>query len=704
MTNYCKYVNVFHGNGEIDLPRPEGIAAKWFFIKAGTGNTSPAATLPFGGMSVAPFSGGYPQGYGHNLPNSHSRPKRFPEGDKLLGFAHLQQSGTGAMGYYYNYAVVTPKYKNSEERRAPENEYGEPGYYSCDLEGIRCELTATNTVALHRYTFPEKGGYIEIDFDNNGLAIPGQDKRPVEKADLSLPDNCTVLADCVIEGIRLYFAVRGNGKAEISGRKAVFSDAQIIKVALSLVSADKALYDLNACPDFDTAKKAAHDAWNAVLSKIEIDADERTKRIFYSNLYHSFVKPCSRPGESFIYGDGKPFTAAKTRYNGIPHTAGQAFSDGKPFVYDFATLWDMYKTALPLILMTDRETGEDVCETLFSLCEAMGRIPNSLGLCDKYAEHDTQARMLGDYVLLTAYTYGYPIDPKRLLDTIKTDLLAEDKRDFTVDHKCPSTTFLLDMADCCALAARLARKTGDTELAELFESYAGLWTLAYDEKTGLLTADSPYYEGTLYNYSFRQMVDMKSRIDLAGGKERFCGLLDRFFGYGAPDTVQPTDPDDYSPVAEGIKLGRFEGFNNESDTEAPFTYTLAGRHDRTCEIIRAGLEYMFAEGAGGIPGNNDSGALSSLYVLAAVGLFPVAGQDLFILASPIVSSAKIRLWNGNTLEIRVRNQSDDNIFVSSASFNGKTLDGFTVPASELMHGGVMEFVQSGERRAESEVR
>ena len=690
MTNYCKYVNVFHGNGEIDLPEPKGIAAKWFFIKAGTGNTSPAATLPFGGMSAAPYSGGYPNGYGHNLPNSHSRPKRFPEGDKLLGFAHLQQSGTGAIGYYYNYAVVSPKYENSEERRAPENEYGEPGYYSCDLEGIHCELTATNTVALHRYTFPKDGGSVEIDFDNNGLAIPGIKKAPVEKADLSLSDDNTVLADCLIEGIRLFFAVRGNGKAEISGRRAIFTvpdsslippHSSLLKVSLSLVSAGKALRDLDESPDFETARKAAHDAWNAVLSKIEINADERTKRIFYSNLYHSFVKPCSRPGESFIYNDKQPYNSEFR----IPHSA---------FTYDFATLWDMYKTALPLILMTDRKTGEDVCETLFSLCEAMGRIPNSLGLCDRYAENDTQARMLGDYVLLTAYDYGYPIDEKRLLNTIKTDLLAEDKRDFTVDHKCPSTTFLLDMADCCALAARLARKTGDAELAELFESYAGLWTLAYDKKTGLLTADSPYYEGTLYNYSFRQMVDMKSRIDLAGGKERFCGLLDRFFGYGAPDTVQPTDPDDYAPVEAGIKLGRFEGFNNESDTEAPFTYTLAGRHDRTCEVIRAGLEYMFSEGAGGIPGNNDSGALSSLYVLAAVGLFPVAGQDLFILASPIVSSAKIRLWNGNTLEITVRNQSDENIYVSSACFNGRTLDDFTVPASELMKGGVLEFIQS----------
>ncbi|MBS7361211.1 MAG: hypothetical protein KIG24_02625, partial [Oscillospiraceae bacterium] len=62
--DFCKYVNVFQGCGEIDLPTPAGIAAKWFFIKAGCGNTLPAATLPFGAMSVSPYSGGYPTGYG----------------------------------------------------------------------------------------------------------------------------------------------------------------------------------------------------------------------------------------------------------------------------------------------------------------------------------------------------------------------------------------------------------------------------------------------------------------------------------------------------------------------------------------------------------------------------------------------------------------------------------------------------------------
>ena len=149
---YTDYVNVFQGTGEIDLPSPEGIAAKWFFIKAGCGNTSPAAVLPFGAMSVAPFSGGYPTGYGDHLPNSHSRPAHFDEGKKLIGFSHIHQSGTGAIGYYYNYAVTTPKYVSSAYRRTPMNENAYPGYYSCTLEDINCELTTTQNTAFHRYS------------------------------------------------------------------------------------------------------------------------------------------------------------------------------------------------------------------------------------------------------------------------------------------------------------------------------------------------------------------------------------------------------------------------------------------------------------------------------------------------------------------------------------------------------------------------
>ncbi len=613
-TDYCKYVNVFHGCGEIDLPKAQGIAAKWFFIKAGCGNTSPAACVPFGAMSVAPYSGGYPTGYGNHLENSHSRPAKFEEGNALLGFAHLQQSGTGAIGYYYNYAVVTPKTEKSRERRIPENENAVPGYYSCFLDDIKCELTADEKTAFHRYTFKNERGTVEIDFRNNGLNNPGCIKKEADNLSICI-NGSVIISSAVIEGIKLYFAVRHNGRAEIYNNIIKIKDfgrQADIKLSISLKSFETAISRIDNSDGFEAVKEQSYKKWSNALSLIDIRTDnEQIKRIFYSNLYHSLIKPCDWSGESFIYK-----------------------SDA--FCTDFATLWDMYKTALPLIFLTQKDIAEKTVKTLISSGKALGEIPNSIGICDNYSNHSSQARMLGAYVLLTACRYGYDVDVGEILSVICEDAFNENKNDFILDGKCTSYTFVLDMADACANAAQVAKEKGRTDISEKLEPLAVKWIDAFSAETGLLKNEGEYYEGTLFNYSFRQMVDMNKRIEIAGGKEKFVKLLDDFFGYGAPDIVQPTNPFDYEPVSEGLKLGRFEGFNNESDIEAPYSYIYAGRHDRTCEIIRSGMKYMFTEGRGGLPGNNDSGALSSYYVFAALCLFPVACQDLFLICSPFI--------------------------------------------------------------------
>ena len=675
MQDCCKYVNVFQGCGEIDLPKAEGIAARWFFIKAGCGNTSPAACLPFSAMSAGPFSGGYPTGYGDHMPNSHSRPAHFAEGKGLLGFSHLQQSGTGAIGYYYNYAVVTPRYAGSPERRAPGKETGEPGYYAAVLEDISCELTVAGRTALHRYTFGSPGGEAAVDFTNNGVNIPNRDKQEVYGLKVQRVDAFAATAEATVEGVKIFFAVRANSPVTCTATgltiPAPKTGPLLLWVSLSPVSAEKALSRVNETPDFDTARREARAKWNAALSKIKIETpDEKIKEIFYSNLYHSLVKPADWSGESFLYGDA-------------------------PFTVDLNTLWDMYKTELPLLFAVyGEEIGEKVCETLLRLCETLGFMPNSIGLSDEYAKPNGQARMLGSYALLTAYRYGLKVDPARILKNLKTDLLAPDKRDFTETGRCVSHTFLLDMAEICTLGADLAEECGDGETAAFLRPFGRLWRRAYDPATGLLGADASYYEGTLYNYSFRQMADMDARIALAGGKERFVLLLDRFFGYGAPEVTLPTDPADYAPVEAGMKLGRFEGFNNESDTEAPWSYIYAGRQDRTCEVVRAGMKYMFTAGRGGIPGNNDTGALSSYYVLAAAGLFPVAGQDLFLLGSPFVPKTQFSLTGGNTLTVLAPGTDDKHIYVKSVRFNGRELPGFRISAKELLAGGTLEFTMA----------
>ena len=97
------------------------------------------------------------------------------------------------------------------------------------------------------------------------------------------------------------------------------------------------------------------------------------------------------------------------------------------------------------------------------------------------------------------------------------------------------------MAEGCINAARIARERGKTDLASRLERLGSLWESVFDED-GYITKDSEYYEGSRYNYSFRPCDDMERRIALAGGRERFIEMLDRFFGYGADSVVQPTDP------------------------------------------------------------------------------------------------------------------------------------------------------------------
>jgi len=670
--DYCAYADVFHGCGEMDLPRPEGIAATWFFIKAQCGNTSPAATLPFGKMNAGPFSGGYPTGYGDHLINCAGRPKRFVAGRKLLGFSHLCHSGTGAVGYYYNYAVVTPhagEVKERGRRFAFTDERGEPGYYTADLEGVSCELTADPLRALHRYVFPEGGGALSVDFTNVGLT-ESHGKSAPELPELQIIDAHTAGLSGIFHGVKLYLAARCFSPCAIapwrdgerlgvdftlSGREA------LLAVAISARSMGNAVSFLGRELDFDQARADAHQTWNDALARIGIEAPDEQKRIFYSNLYHSLVKPCDWGDDGFLYRGG-------------------------PFMADFITLWDMYKTQLPLVFALYRETGHKIAETLLHTGEALGFLPNSLGLSNNYSHESKQARTLGAYALLSAFYMGLVDDPRRMLRVIERDIFSPGKRDFTEKHRCTSHTWTLDMADACAYAAQLAEELGEAEMAARLAPYGKLWATAYDPATGLLSADSSYYEGTLYNYSFRPCAYMDERIALCGGPVGFTCALDRFFGCGARPVKQPVTP---AGVLRGIRLGRFEGFNNEPDMETPYSYIFAGRHDRTCEVVAAGRKYMFAAGRGGLPGNNDSGGLSSCYIWNVLGLFPVAGRDLFLVGTPGVEGARLLLSSGEALEIVKANPRESSIYVRGAHFNARPLTGFMLPARDLMRGGTL---------------
>ena len=120
--------------------------------------------------------------------------------------------------------------------------------------------------------------------------------------------------------------------------------------------------------------------------------------------------------------------------------------------------------------------------------------------------------------------------------------------------------------------------------------------------------------------------------------------------------------------------------------ETPYAYIYAGKPDRTAEIVRAVMKYQYSIGRGGLPGNDDSGGTSSWYVWNAIGIFPVAGQDIFLIGSPIFESASISLGD-RPFVIESRNNSDDNIYVQSATLNGKALHRAYLRYDEMKTGG-----------------
>ncbi|MBQ9150963.1 MAG: glycoside hydrolase family 92 protein [Clostridia bacterium] len=679
MTNqnhdYCQYVDVFYGNGETDRFFDDGLAHGWVYIKALCGNTTPHVTLPFGKMSVGAYSGGYPTGYSTHYPNSCGGIRKMGNTHKIKGFSHLHQSGTGGIRYYYNYAVVTPFYgelSSIREGRIPQNETARPGYYKTTLEDISCELTVDGGVALHRYVFGHKGGRVAVDFSNDGLArdFGSRFYGEVREPHLQAVGDDEVLFSGIFSGIRLYFCARvacDSPHVHLSSPyNAVWDfqgDSLLLRMAYSTVSAECAQAALRASiVSFEAAANNAYRIWNRHLSVFRIHTeDTQLQEKFYSNLYHSLIKPCDLTGERVL---------------GV----------GEDTVTDFATFWDQYKTALPLIYMGYPEMGQKVAKGIIHISRTLGKIPCSFGLSDVFPCEE-QAKMLGIYALCDAYHMGIEGATAEVIEECtERELAREDYASFLENGFFERYTHILDVTDACMDVAQITHRA---ELKKRLLALAAHWKNAYSPD-GLMSEKSPYYEGDRYTYSFRLQRNMEERIALAGGKERFAALLDDFFGFGGGEVHPFTLASSEEEVLQN-RQHRFQGFNNECDMETPYAYIDANRHDRLCEILHECVTRSFGLGRGGLPGNNDSGGLSSLFIWNTLGIFPVSGSGEFLIGAPQMDGAEITLSSGNTLCIRVERPDPAMIYVDRVEWNGRPVEGFRISAREIMGGGVLGF-------------
>lgn len=650
-------VDVFHGCGKIDLPEQTGLAATWHPIKAISGNTNPAACLPFGKYSVCPYSGGYSSGYGVNRIACEPKQTFLMDRLRLKGFSHFQHSGTGAVGFYYNYAVVTPYYGEKQDFYDIAWETARPGYYAVTLlpDSVGCELTSSRWAAYHRYHFGRSGGCVAVDFENNGLydepGLRGDAVDPV----VTVCGSRLLTAAVTLQGVRLYFAARFDGPGALD-EGGVFRledpGAVTVRMSVSAASAADALAESEqATASFDEAAAAAEQTWETALGRIEVDGDETERRLFYSNLYHTLVKPNDWQGGGFLWR-------------------------GAPFVVDFSTMWDIYKTQLPLVYSLYPEVSAHIVDTIRQLGMTTGCLPNAFLLSGSLAVEAGQARMLMAYTLYDAWKRGVSADWPGVLEAVARDLEREDFRTFRETGYLLRATYTLDMAEVSASLTEMALAFGRRDLAEKLAGLDRHWRNAFDGD-GLMRADSEYYEGNRWNYSFRPVRHQEERMALCGGKEGYVNLLDRFFGF--------THSEDVS--------ARFEGFNNETDMEAPYAYHAAGRRDRLCRILDTADRQVFrassgGTGRGGIPGNNDSGGLSACYLWNCLGLFPVSGQDVMLLSRPKFRRAVLHLADGRTLTVLGRQTGE---VPGKATWNGTPVPDFRIPASRMMEGGTLIF-------------
>ncbi len=672
------YVDVFYGSGEIALPEPEGIASTWRFLKAQCGNTFPHAAYPFGRMTCGVYTGGYPTGYGNHKENGCGPVPKFDA--KLKGITHLHQSGTGGIRAYYNYALTTPLYGElcdiSDELM---DESGTPGYYSCTFKnsGIKAELTVSEKVAFHRYHF-NGDGKIQIDFSNGGLITHayGRNGRPTN-AEIEIK-NGTVLAKITALGTPIYFAASCDsakkvylwknykvlddkrlcfeGQDETYGCAFDVENVADVKIGVSNISYENAVSSLNENElDFDSVKHNTENTWDGFLSAINVESkNEDFLQIFYSNLYHSLIKP-SKWDE---------------KYN------------------DFATMWDLYKTQLPLVFSLYGKQSREITESLIEYMSENEYSPININLADNNDMPD-QARMLMEFSLADSFWRGINDEPELTLKLAQKDLLHTEE--MANPDTCPRYTYILDISEACNAMLDIAVQTQNEQMAQVFKPYIEVWEKAYDHSTGLLSTKSNYYEGDEWNYSFRLLKNMEKRIALAGGREEFIGLLDNFFGYTREPAAQLEE-------ATGKSVHSFEGYNNEPDMETPYAYIYADRHDKTCEVLRSGMKYMFTTGKGGLPGNNDSGGLSSCYVWNAMGIFPVTGQNLMLIGSPMADKTVLKLANGKEFEIIAHDNSEGNIYVQRAVLNGKVLDKMMFTVNEFIEGGKLELYMSRDNK------
>jgi len=720
------------------------------------GHTFPGATAPLGMVQLSPdtqirpFKQSYKWAAGYRY-----------EDTTILGFSHTHFSGAGHsdLGDF----LVTPLSGNQvpldpgdpdkphsgyRSRFSHTAEHAEPGYYTVLLQdsSIRAELTATDRVGVHRYTYPaEASRHILMDLRSSIYNYPGK----------VLWSRIRIRRDGTITGMRqtrgwapgrqLFFAMRFSSplsghalynkeedpppyhgfkspgtspqdtqSIEGRGLEAVFDFAPssaplIVKVALSPVSEQNAIENMDAevpAFDFDGVRAKTKQAWRTELSRVEFYADPATQKSLYTALYHALMAP----GTSMdVNGE----------YRGPDNQVHRA--QGFRFVSTLS-LWDIYRAEQPL--MTLLEPPSRTSDLVRSLVASQQESPFGILPIWQFQGQETWC-MIGYHsvpIIADAFMKGIRgYDAEAALNAMVASatygpyghLAAYMKYGYVpVDNDDEAASKTMEYAFDDWTIARMAHAMSNQKVAAEFEKRAANWRNNFNTADGFAEprlengdyrkpfdpakagAGSGFTEGNAWQYSWYQPQDEQGLINLLAGREKLIAKLDAMFD-------QKVDPASYANVEDiSGMIGQYI-HGNEPSHHLAYLYMYAGAPLKTQARLKQIVDSQYKPTPDGLVGNDDLGQMSAWLIFTALGFYPVApASNQYVLGRPFVDRAILHLPSGKSLTIESENRSEDRAFLKDVLLNGKSIPRTYLTHEELMNGGTLKFIFSTEKDAE----
>lgn len=707
------------------------------------GTTNPGAICPQGMMSVTPFN---VMGSESNRFDKDSQWWSTPyssDNDFMTGFAHVNLSGVGcpelgslllmptAGDLKVDYREYGSKYKD---------EVAHPGYYSNVLTkyNIKTEATATMRTGLSRFTFPKGQGNILLNLGEGLTNETGATVRIVNETEIEGSKLLGTFCYNPQAVFPIYFVMKvskapksmGYWKKQremkgveaewdiYSGKYKLYTkynrdmsgddigvwftydteenEAIEVKMGVSFVSIENARLNMNTeQPDFnfDKVKAAASNMWNSDLSRVKVEGGSKDdKTIFYTALYHLLIHPNIIQD---VNGEYPMMESLK-----VGHTTGNR--------YTVFSLWDTYRNVSTLMTLLFPERQLDIIRTMVDMYKESGWLPK----WELYGREtltmegdpsipyivDAWMRGLRDFDVETAYEAMR----KGATTPGEFNLLRPDNNDYMSKGYVPlreqydnSVSHALEYYIADWNLSQFAKALGKKEDAKLFYDRSMGYKNYYSKEFGTLrpllpdgTFYSPFnpkqgenfepnpgfHEGSAWNYTFYVPHDIPGLVKLMGGQKKFVDKLQMVFDEGHYDMA------------------------NEPDIAYPYLFSyFKGEAWRTQKTVRELLNKYYHNAPNGLPGNDDTGTMSTWAVFSMMGFYPACPGDMdYVLTSPTFNKVTIDLnkkfYPKGELVIESMHQTPEDIYIKEVTADGKKLKGYTISQEELVNAGTLKFI------------